>query len=48
MPETKELVSVDKRPGGSSSPSVENGTNGSQEPKATQQFGDDCRTSAAA
>jgi len=36
MPETKEIVSVDRRPGGSSSPSGEDSTNGSQEPKATQ------------
>jgi len=34
MPETKEIVSVDGRPGGSSSPSSEDNTNGSQEPKA--------------
>src|SRR5579859_4906279 len=36
MPETKEIVSVEGRPGGSSSPSSEHSTNGSQEPKATQ------------
>jgi ribonucleoside-diphosphate reductase alpha chain len=36
MPETKEIVSVDRRPGGSSSPSGEDSTNRSQEPKATQ------------
>src|ERR1700758_1686551 len=36
MPETKEIVSVDGRPGGSSSPSGEHSTDGSQEPKATQ------------
>src|SRR5437868_6764348 len=36
MPETKEIVSVDRRPGGSSSPSGEDSTNGSQEAKATQ------------
>jgi ribonucleoside-diphosphate reductase alpha chain len=34
MPETKEIVSVDGRPGGSSSRSGEDSTNGSQEPKA--------------
>jgi hypothetical protein len=36
MPETKEIVSIDGRPGGSSSPGGEDSTNGSQEPKATQ------------
>jgi ribonucleoside-diphosphate reductase alpha chain len=36
MPETKEIVSGDGRPGGSSSPSGEDSTNGSQEPKASQ------------
>lgn len=36
MPETKEIVSCDRRPGGSSSPSGEASTNGSQEPNATQ------------
>jgi ribonucleoside-diphosphate reductase alpha chain len=36
MPKTKEIVSVDRRPGGSSSPSSEDSTKGSQEPKATQ------------
>jgi hypothetical protein len=36
MPETKEIVSVDGRPGGSSSLSGEDSTNGSQEAKATQ------------
>src|SRR5947208_13925208 len=36
MPETKEIVSVDRRPGGSSSPNGEDSTNGSQEAKATQ------------
>src|SRR5579864_6635010 len=36
MPETKEIVSVDRRPDGSSSPSAEDSTNGPQEPKATQ------------
>ena len=34
MPETKEIVSVDGRPDGSSSPSGEDSNNGSQEPKA--------------
>ena len=36
MPETKEIVSGDGRPGGSSSLRGESGTNRSQEPKATQ------------
>ena len=36
MPETKEIVSVHGRPGGSSSPSGEDSTKGSQEPKASQ------------
>ena len=35
MPGTKEIVSGDRRPGGSR-PSGEHSTNGSQEPKATQ------------
>jgi ribonucleoside-diphosphate reductase alpha chain len=36
MPETKEIVSVDRRPDGSSGPSGEDSTNGSQESKTTQ------------
>ena len=36
MPETKEIVSVDRRPDGPSSPGSEDSSNGSQQPEAIQ------------
>ena len=38
MPETKEIVRVDRRPDGPSTPGSEDSSNGSQEPKAVQAF----------